>query len=145
MRDTPDALLICNEHKAVSVGEAIRGLEVVSVAFDVVRFPITILVPQQRQISGFLLSDNDIVIGKNEQSARMLEPYDKCRGREALHDPRRLSCIWNEQRSAWRDWGAFWRRGGLWAHKKAAPQLLIGIAGGIWSDLLSGATLLSST
>ena len=91
MRDTPDAVLICNEHKAVPVGEAIRGLEVVSVAFDVVRFPITILVPQQRQISGFLLSDNDIVIGKNEQSARMLEPYHKCRGREALHEPRRLA------------------------------------------------------
>src|SRR6202048_5347796 len=129
MRDTPDALLICNEHKAVSVGEAIRGLEVVSVAFDVVRFPITILVPQQRQISGFLLSDNDIVIGKNEQSARMLEPYDKCRGREALHDPRRLSCIWNEQRSAFPDGSAFWRRPVFRPHKKGARPPFVGVCG----------------
>src|SRR5207249_9049392 len=58
MRHTPDALLICNEHKAVPVGEAIRGLEVVSIAFDIVRLAITILVAQQRQRSGPLLRNN---------------------------------------------------------------------------------------
>ena len=108
MRHAPDALLICNEHKAVSVGEAIRGLEVVSIALDVVRPAITILVPQQRQISGLLLSNNDIVIGKNKQSARMLQACDKWRGGEAIHHPRRLSCIWDDQRSACRDWIRFW-------------------------------------
>src|SRR6476659_2243195 len=48
MGHMPDALLICNKHKAIPVGEAIRGLEVVSVAFNVVRLAVTILVPQQR-------------------------------------------------------------------------------------------------
>jgi hypothetical protein len=43
---------ICNQHKAFPVGEAIRGLEVVSIALDVVGLAVTILVPQQRQISG---------------------------------------------------------------------------------------------
>src|SRR5437588_8668175 len=94
MGHTPDALLICNKHKAVPVGEAVRGLEVVSVAFNVVRLAVTILVPQQRQISGLLLSNNHIVIRKDEQSARMLEAYDIRRNGEALHHPRRLSCIW---------------------------------------------------
>ena len=45
MRHTPDALLIRNENKAIPIGEAIRRLEVVSIAFDVIRLPITILVP----------------------------------------------------------------------------------------------------
>ena len=97
MRHPPDALLICNKHKAVPVGQAIRSFEVVGVPFDVVRLPVTILVPQQRQVSGLLLSNNDIVIGKSRRAARMLEPYDKGRDGEALYDPRRLSCIWDEQ------------------------------------------------
>jgi hypothetical protein len=33
---------------------------------------VAILVPQQRQISGLLLGNDDVVVGKNEQSARML-------------------------------------------------------------------------
>src|SRR5438094_776404 len=111
MRHAPDALLVCNEHKAVPVGEAIRCLEVVGIAFDVIRLPITILVPQQRQVSGLLLRNNDIVIGKDEQSARMFQARDKWRGCEALHHAWRLSCIWCEQRSACRDWIAFRRRG----------------------------------
>jgi len=64
MRHAPYALLICDEHKAVPVREAIRGFEIVSIAFDVVRLAITILVPQQRQMPGLLLSNNDIVIGE---------------------------------------------------------------------------------
>jgi hypothetical protein len=110
MRHAPDAHLIYNEHKAVPVGEAIRCLEVVSIALDKIRLAITILVAQQRQISGPLFCNNDIVIGKNEQSARMLQARDKCRGCEAFHHPWRLSRVWYEQRPTCRDWIAFRRR-----------------------------------
>jgi hypothetical protein len=48
MRHAPDALLICNEHKAIPVGETIRCLEVVSIALNEVSFAIAILVSQQR-------------------------------------------------------------------------------------------------
>ena len=37
MRHAPDTLLIGNEHKAVPVGEAVRCLEVVSIALDEIR------------------------------------------------------------------------------------------------------------
>src|SRR5215475_7010973 len=101
--------------------------------------------PQQRQISSPLLCNNDIVIGKNEQSARMLQPRDKWRDREALHHPWRLSCIWYEQRSACRDWVGFRRRQIFRLNENASAQLLIGIAGGIGGyGLLSGAALLGS-
>jgi hypothetical protein len=93
MRHAPDALLICNEHKAVPVRETIRCLEVVSIALDEVRLAITILIPQQRQMPGPLFRNNDIVIGQNEQSARMLQARDKWRGGKALHHARRLPCI----------------------------------------------------
>ena len=92
--------MICNEHKAVTVCEAIRCVKVVGIALDVIRLAITILIAKQGQISGLLLSDNDIVVGKNKQSARMLQACDKRGGGEALHHSRRLSCIWNDQRSA---------------------------------------------
>src|ERR1700730_3684323 len=145
MRYAPDALLICDEHKTVPVREAIRCLEVVSIAFDEIRLPITILVPQQRQISSSLFCNNDIVIGKNEQSAGILQPRDKWRDCEALHHPWRLSCVWYEQRSACRDWIGFRRRQVFRFNKKASAQLLIGIPGGIWSyGSLSGAALLGS-
>jgi hypothetical protein len=72
MRHAPDALLICNEHKAVPVREAIRCLEVISITLNEVRLAVTILIPQQRQIPGPLLRNNDIVIGEDEQAARML-------------------------------------------------------------------------
>jgi hypothetical protein len=85
MRHAPDALLICNEHKTVPVREAVRCLEVVGIALDEVSLAIAILVPQERQISGPLFCDNDIVIGKNEQSTWMLEARDEWRGCEALH------------------------------------------------------------
>src|SRR5438552_188420 len=94
-------------------------------------------------MSGLLLGNDHIVIRKNEQSARMLEAYDKRRSGEALHHPRRLSCIWDKERSTCRDRIAFGRRQFFRLEKKAFAQLLIRIAGGIWSGLLSGATLLS--
>src|ERR1700730_18126278 len=145
MRHAPDALLICNEHKTIPVREAIRCLEVVSIAFDVIRLPITILVAQQRQISSSLFCNNDIVIGKNEQSAGMLQPRHKRLGCEALHHPWRLSCVWYEQRPTCRDWIAFWRRQVFRLDEKASAQLLIGIAGGIGSyGLLRGAPLLGN-
>ena len=72
MRHAPDTLLIGNEHKAVPVGEAVRCLEVVSIALDEIRLAVTVLVPQQCQVSGPLFCNNDIIIGKNQQSARML-------------------------------------------------------------------------
>src|ERR1700757_2548772 len=99
MRHAPDALLICNQHKAVPVSEAIRRFEVVSVAFDVVRLAIAILVPQQCQMSRLLLRNNDIVVGKNQQSTRMLEANDKWCCGKALHHARRLPRIWDHQRS----------------------------------------------
>jgi hypothetical protein len=145
MRYAPDAVLICNEHKAFPVGQAIRGLEVVSIALDVVGLAVTILVAQQRQVPGPLFRNNDIVIGKNEQSARMLQARDKWRGREALHHAWRLSCIWYDQRSACRDFPAFGRRQIFRLDEKASAQLLIGIAGGICSyGSRGGAALLSS-
>src|SRR5262249_9723049 len=89
----PYALLICDELKSIPVGEAIRGFEIVSIAFDVVRLAITVLISQQRQMPGLLLRNNDISIGEDEQSARMLQARDKRRGGEALHHARHLSCI----------------------------------------------------
>src|SRR5262249_6015566 len=80
MRHAPDALLICNEHKAVPVREAVRCFEIISIALNEVRLAVTILVPQQRQISSSLFCNNDIVIGRNEQSAAMVQPRDKRRG-----------------------------------------------------------------
>src|SRR5262245_61915705 len=71
MRHAPDALLICNEHKAVAVREAVRCFEIISIALNEVRLAVTILVPQQRQKSRPRLGNNDIVIGKNEPAARM--------------------------------------------------------------------------
>src|SRR5262245_48922162 len=142
MRHTPDALLIRNENKAIPIGEAIRRLEVVSIAFDVVRLAITILVPQQRQMSGLLLRNNDIVIGKNEQSARVLQARDKWRSCKALHHPRRLSRIWYEQRSACGDWITFRRQQIFRLNEKASAQLLIGIASGIGRYALLGRTAL---
>jgi hypothetical protein len=68
----PYALLICDENKPIPVGEAIRGFEIVSLAFDVVRFAITVLISQQRQMPGLLFRNNELIIGENEQSARML-------------------------------------------------------------------------
>src|SRR5262249_57459140 len=94
----PYALLICDENKPIPVGEAIRGFEIVSIAFDVVRLAITVLISQQRQMPGLLLRNNDIIIGEDEQSARMLQARNKRRGGEALHPPRHLSCIRYDQR-----------------------------------------------
>src|SRR4051812_823584 len=110
MGHSPYTFLICNEHKSVSVGETIGGLEVVSIAFNEVGLAVTILIPQEREISGLLLCNNDIVVGQDEQSARVLQACDKRRNCEALHDSRRLSCVWDEQRSACRNWIGFWRR-----------------------------------
>ena len=145
MWHAPDALLICDEHKPVPVGEPIRGFEIVSIAFDEVRLAIAILIPQQRQMPGPLLRNNDIVIGEDEQSARMLQPRDKRRCGEALHHARHLSCIRYEKRSACRHWVAFRRRQAFRFNEKASAQLLIGIAGKICSyGLLGRATLLSN-
>src|SRR5262245_42094914 len=145
MRHAPDALLICNEHKAVPVREAVRCFEIISIALNEVRLAVTILVPQQRQISSSLFCNYDIVIGKNEQSAGVLQPRDKRRGCEALDHPWRLSCVWYEQRSTCRNWIAFWRRQLFRLNDKASAQLLIGIAGGIGGyGLLGGAALLGS-
>src|SRR5262249_30757775 len=117
---------------------------VVGIPFDEICLAVTIRVPQQRQISGPLFCNDDIVIGKHEQSARMLEPRDKCRGCEALHHPWRLSCVRYDQRSACRDWIAFWGSQIFRLDEKASAQLLIGIAGGISYGLLCRAALLSS-
>jgi hypothetical protein len=70
----PYALLICDENKPIPVGEAIRGFEIVSIAFDVVRLAITVLISQQRQMPGLLLRNNDIIIGEDEQSAGCSNP-----------------------------------------------------------------------
>src|SRR5262249_36178525 len=103
----PYALLICDENKPIPVGEAIRRFEIVSIAFDVVRLAITVLISQQRQMPGLLFRNNDIIIGEDEQSARMLQARDKRRGGEALHHARHLSCIRYEQRTAVCGWVAF--------------------------------------
>src|SRR5262249_58490686 len=87
----PYALLICDENKPIPVGEAIRGFEIVSIAFDVVRLAITVLISQQRQMPGLLLRNNDIIIGEDEQSAGVLQPPGQRPGCEDLPHPRRLS------------------------------------------------------
>ena len=110
VRHAPDSLLVCHEHKAVSVREAIGGLEVIGIALDEVGLAIPLLVPQQGQIAGPLFCDDDIVVGKNEQSTRMLQARDERRGGEILHHARHLSRIWDDQRSACRDWIALSRR-----------------------------------
>src|ERR1700758_557715 len=143
MRHAPDALLICNQHKAVPVSEAIRRFEVVSVAFDVVRLAIAILVPQQCQMSRLLLRNNDIVVGKNQQSTRMLEANDKWCCGKALHHARRLPRIWDHQGSAGRDWTTFWRRQVFRLYEKASTQLLVGIASGIRAYRFRGTAVLS--
>src|SRR5262249_44259648 len=120
----PYALLICDENKPIPVDEAIRGFEIVSIAFDVVCLAITVLISQQRQMPGLRFRNNDIIIGEDEQSARMLQARDKQRGGESLHHPWRLSCIWYEQRSALRGWIGF-RRGEIFRlnEKASAPTL----------------------
>ena len=110
MRHAPDAVLICNENEAVFVCKPVRCLEVVGKALDEVRLAVAILVPQQREISGLLLRNDDVVVGKNEQSPRMLEPGDKRRGRETFHHAWHLSRIRDDQGSARRDGIALWRR-----------------------------------
>jgi hypothetical protein len=50
-------------NKAFPVGEAIRGLEVVSIALDEIRLAITILVPQQRQIPVFCSATMTSLLG----------------------------------------------------------------------------------
>jgi hypothetical protein len=72
MRHAPDAVLIRDQNEAVSVSKPVRRLEVVGIALNEVDLAVAILIPQQRQISGLLLGNDDVVIGKNEQSARML-------------------------------------------------------------------------
>jgi len=110
VRHAPDSLLVCHEHKAVSVREAIGGLEVIGIALDEVGLAIPVLVPQQGQIASPLFCDDDIVIGKNEQSTRMLQARNEWRDCEALHHARGLSGVWDDQRSACGDRIAFRRR-----------------------------------
>jgi len=110
MRHAPDAVLIRHENKAVAIGKPVRRLEVVGKAFNEVHLPIAVLVPQQREISRLLLRDDDVVVGKHEQSPRMLEPGDERRGGKTLHHARRLPRIRNDQRPACRDRIALWRR-----------------------------------
>jgi len=145
MRHAPDALLIRDEHKAVPVREAIGSLEVVGITLNEVGFAVPILVSQQRQMSGPLFRDDDIVVGKYEQSARVLQAGDECRGGESLHHPWRLPCIGDDQGAACRDWIAFRRRQILRLELKALAQRLIGIAGGICRrGLRRGAVLLGT-
>src|SRR5262249_18839259 len=110
MRHTPDAVLIRDENEALSMCKAVRCLQVVGIALNEVDLAVAILVPQQRQVSSLLLRNDDVVVGKNEQSARMLQARDKGRGGKTLHHPRHLSRTCDDQRSACRDRIALWRR-----------------------------------
>src|SRR5215213_3436823 len=129
MRHFPDALLICDQHMALSPGEAVRRAEIVGIALDVIGFAVAVLISQQRQIAGLLFGHDHIIVWKHQKPPRMLESSDERRHGEADHHLGHLPGVGHRQRTARRDCLRLWPRQPFRLDGEAAAQFLIGIGG----------------
>src|SRR5215471_16327131 len=124
MWNTPNSVLVCNEHVIALPSEAIWLVEVFDMTLNPFR-PTGTVVAQQRQVTGALLCHQNIAIGQHQEPARICKAGRKQSCGEAFRHAWRLTCVRHEERPIGGDRPCFRRGQIIGIDLKAAADLML--------------------